>query len=218
MKYLLCMLSVAMVMFGSVSCNELKSNTKTKESGTMIKEPSVKADTATFGQGCFWCAEAIFERVNGVTSVTCGYAGGNVTNPTYEQVCAGKTGHAEVVQIIYNPDIISYDDLLKIFWQTHDPTTLNRQGADVGEQYRSIILYSNEAQKEKAEYYKNELQKSGAWDNPVVTQIVPLTKFYRAEEYHQHYYEKNPYGGYCSFVIAPKVEKFEKVFKDKLKH
>ncbi len=218
MKYLLCLLLFTFFMFGIVSCNELKSNTKTKENGTMINNPSVKTDTATFGQGCFWCAEAIFDRVNGVTSVTCGYAGGNVANPSYEQVCSGKTGHAEVVQIVYNPDIISYDDLLKIFWQTHDPTTLNRQGADVGEQYRSIILYHNEAQKEKAEYYKNELQKSGSWDNPIVTQIVPLTKFYRAEEYHQHYYEKNPYGGYCSFVIAPKVEKFEKVFKDKLKN
>lgn len=218
MKNLLYILSVILLIIGAMSCNELKSNTKTKERGTMINDPSVKTDTATFGQGCFWCAEAIFERVNGVISVTSGYAGGNVANPTYEQVCTGKTGHAEVVQIVYNPDIISYDDLLKIFWQTHDPTTMNRQGADVGEQYRSIILYNNEAQKEKAEYYKNELQKSGAWDNPVVTQIVPLTKFYRAEEYHQHYYEKNPYGGYCSFVIAPKVEKFEKVFKDKLKH
>jgi peptide-methionine (S)-S-oxide reductase len=188
-----------------------------KESGIMMNNPSVKTDTATFGQGCFWCAEAIFERVEGVISVTSGYAGGNVANPTYEQVCTGRTGHAEVVQIVYDPDKISYDDLLKIFWQTHDPTTLNKQGADVGEQYRSIILYHNEAQKEKAEFYKNELEKSGSWDKPIVTQIVPLTKFYRAEEYHQHYYEKNPYQGYCSFVIAPKVEKFEKVFKDKIK-
>ena len=168
-------------------------------------------------QGCFWCAEAIFERVKGVQSVVSGYAGGHVADPTYEQVCSGKTGHAEVVQIVYNPDVVSYDDLLQIFWKTHDPTTLNRQGADVGEQYRSIILYHNDKQKEKAEYYKNKLDKSGAWDNPIVTQIVPLTKFYKAEDYHQDYFENNPYQGYCSFVIAPKVEKFEKVFKDKLK-
>ena len=187
-----------------------------KEKNSTDITPS-KTDTATFGQGCFWCAEAIFERVEGVISVTSGYAGGHTANPTYEQVCTGTTGHAEVVQIVYNPDVVSYDDLLKIFWQTHDPTTLNRQGADVGEQYRSIILYHNEYQKEKAEYYKNELEKSGSWDKPIVTQIIPLTKFYAAEDYHQHYYEKNPYQGYCSFVIAPKVEKFEKVFKDKLK-
>lgn len=217
MKNVISILFAAFFVFTVVSCNELKSNTNIKENETVMNNPSSKTDTATFGQGCFWCAEAIFERVEGVKSVTCGYAGGNVANPTYEQVCTGKTGHAEVVQIVYDPDKISFDDLLKIFWQTHDPTTLNKQGADVGEQYRSIILYHNESQKEKAEYYKNELQKSGSWDNPIVTQIVPLTKFYRAEEYHQHYYDKNPYQGYCSFVIAPKVEKFEKVFKDKLK-
>ncbi|HSD63267.1 MAG TPA: peptide-methionine (S)-S-oxide reductase MsrA [Ignavibacteriaceae bacterium] len=217
MKNLVLILLTALAVITIVSCGESKSNTKMKENENIMNNPSSKSDTATFGQGCFWCAEAIFERVEGVISVTSGYAGGNVSNPTYEQVCTGKTGHAEVVQIVYNPDVISYDDLLKIFWQTHDPTTLNKQGADVGEQYRSIILYDNEKQKEKAEYYKNELQKSGAWDKPIVTQIVPLTKFYKAEEYHQHYYEKNPYQGYCSFVIAPKVEKFEKVFKDKLK-
>lgn len=217
MKNVISILFATFFVFTVVSCNELKSNTNIKENETVMNNPSSKTDTATFGQGCFWCAEAIFERVEGVKSVTCGYAGGNVANPTYEQVCTGKTGHAEVVQIVYDPDKISFDDLLKIFWQTHDPTTLNKQGADVGEQYRSIILYHNESQKEKAEYYKNELQKSGSWDNPIVTQIVPLTKFYRAEEYHQHYYDKNPYQGYCSFVIAPKVEKFEKVFKDKLK-
>lgn len=217
MKNVISILFAAFFVFTVVSCNELKSNTNIKENENVMNNPTSKTDTATFGQGCFWCAEAIFERVEGVKSVTCGYAGGNVANPTYEQVCTGKTGHAEVVQIVYDPDKISFDDLLKIFWQTHDPTTLNKQGADVGEQYRSIILYHNESQKEKAEYYKNELQKSGSWDNPIVTQIVPLTKFYRAEEYHQHYYDKNPYQGYCSFVIAPKVEKFEKVFKDKLK-
>jgi peptide-methionine (S)-S-oxide reductase len=218
MKNLLLIILTSLIVCGSaISCKETKSINHQKEDASMIDNPSAKTDTATFGQGCFWCSEAIFERVEGVKSVISGYAGGHVSDPTYEQVCDGNTGHAEVVQIIYDPDVISYDDLLKIFWKTHDPTTLNRQGADVGEQYRSIILYHNEKQKEKAEYYKNELQKSGAWDKPIVTQIVPLVKFYRAEDYHQDYYANNPYQGYCSFVIAPKVEKFEKVFKDKLK-
>ena len=217
MKTLLSALFITLLVLGTVRCRETQPVNKMKENESAMKNISVKTDTATFGQGCFWCAEAIFERVKGVESVISGYAGGHSPNPSYEQVCNGNTGHAEVVQIIYDPDIISYDDLLKIFWKTHDPTTLNKQGADVGEQYRSIILYHNEQQKEKAEYYKKELDKSGAWDKPIVTQIVPFTKFYNAEDYHQNYFEKNPNQGYCSFVIAPKVEKFEKVFKDKLK-
>lgn len=217
MKSILSAILTILLVISTVNCGETRSNNKMKENDMTMNNPAAITDTATFGQGCFWCAEAIFERVEGVKSVVCGYAGGHTVNPSYEEVCSGNTGHAEVVQIIYDPEVISYDDLLKIFWQTHDPTTLNKQGADVGEQYRSIILYNNEKQKEKAEYYKNELQKSGAWDKPIVTQIVPLTKFYRAEDYHQNYYEKNPYQGYCSFVIAPKVEKFEKVFKDMLK-
>ena len=216
MKSIFSAIIIVLVIFGELNCREIKSQNKMKEE-TAMDNVSVNTDTATFGQGCFWCAEAIFERVEGVKSVVSGYAGGSVPNPTYEQVCNGNTGHAEVVQIVYDPKVISYDDLLKIFWKTHDPTTLNRQGADVGTQYRSIILYHNEKQKEKAEYYKKELDKSGAWDKPIVTQIVPFTKFYRAEDYHQDYFEKNPHQGYCSFVIAPKVEKFEKVFKDKLK-
>ncbi len=216
MKSIFSAIIIVLVIFGELNCREIKSQNKMKEV-TAMDNVSVNTDTATFGQGCFWCAEAIFERVEGVKSVVSGYAGGSVPNPTYEQVCNGNTGHAEVVQIVYDPKVISYDDLLKIFWKTHDPTTLNRQGADVGTQYRSIILYHNEKQKEKAEYYKKELDKSGAWDKPIVTQIVPFTKFYRAEDYHQDYFEKNPHQGYCSFVIAPKVEKFEKVFKDKLK-
>lgn len=207
---------LVLLVFGELNCQVSSSHTKMKDE-TVMDNKSVKTDTATFGQGCFWCAEAIFERVEGVKSVVSGYAGGSVPNPTYEQVCTGNTGHAEVIQIIYDPKTVSYDDLLKIFWKTHDPTTLNRQGADVGEQYRSIILYHNDEQKEKAEYYKEELDKSGAWDKPIVTQIVPLTKFYRADDYHQDYYKNNPNQGYCAFVIAPKVEKFEKVFKDKLK-
>jgi peptide-methionine (S)-S-oxide reductase len=174
-------------------------------------------EKATFGSGCFWCTEAVFERVNGVKDVVSGYAGGTKENPTYEQVCTGKTGHAEVTQITYDPSVISYDELLQVFWKTHDPTTLNRQGNDVGTQYRSVIFYHDEEQKIKAEKYKEELNKSGAWKDPVVTEIAPLTKFYKAESYHQDYYEKNPNQGYCAFVIGPKIEKFEKVFKDKLK-
>jgi peptide-methionine (S)-S-oxide reductase len=174
-------------------------------------------EKATFGSGCFWCTEAIFDRVSGVYSVTSGYSGGKVDNPTYEAVCTGSTGHAEVVQIDYDPEEISYDELLEIFWKTHDPTTLNRQGADVGTQYRSVIFYHNDKQKEIAESYKKQLDHSGAWDKPIVTEITKLDKFYKAEEYHQEYYEKNPYQGYCSFVIAPKLDKFEKVFKEKLK-
>ncbi len=216
MKTILSAIIIVLIVFSEVNCLETGSNNKMKDEIPM-DNATAKTDTATFGQGCFWCAEAIFERVEGVKSVVSGYAGGSVPNPTYEQVCNGNTGHAEVVQIIYDPEVISYDDLLKIFWKTHDPTTLNQQGADIGTQYRSIILYHNEKQKEKAEYYKKELDKSGAWNKPIVTQIVPFTKFYRAEDYHQQYFENNPNQGYCSFVIAPKVEKFEKVFKDKLK-
>ena len=172
---------------------------------------------ATFGSGCFWCTEAVFERVEGVQSVVSGYAGGTVEYPSYKQVCTGTTGHAEVIQITYDPDIITYDELLQIFWRTHDPTTLNRQGNDVGTQYRSVIFYHDDEQKQLAEKYKEELNASGAWKDPIVTEIVPLTNFYKAEDYHQNYYENNPNQGYCSFVIAPKLEKFEKVFKEKLK-
>ena len=157
------------------------------------------------------------DRVKGVQKVISGYAGGTVENPTYEQVCTGKTGHAEVCQIIFDPSVVPFEELLKVFWKTHDPTTLNRQGADSGTQYRSVIFYHSEEQKNLAEHYKLELDKSGAWDNPVVTEISPFTKFYPAEAYHQNYFANNPTQGYCSYVIAPKVEKFEKVFKEKLK-
>lgn len=174
-------------------------------------------ETATFGSGCFWCTEAIFENLKGVQSVVSGYSGGNVPDPSYEAVCTGKTGHAEVCQITFDPGTISYDELLEVFWKTHDPTTLNRQGNDTGTQYRSVIFYHSENQKEKAEYYKEKLNESGAWKDPVITEISLFNKFYKAEDYHQHYFERNPYQGYCSFIIAPKVEKFRKVFKEKLK-
>jgi len=174
-------------------------------------------DTATFGTGCFWCTEAIFQEVEGVIKVTSGYSGGAVENPTYKEVCTGTTGHAECLNIVYDPAKISFDELLEIFWKVHDPTTLNRQGADVGTQYRSSIFYHNEAQKATAEKYKAELDKSGAWDKPIVTTLEPFVKFYAAEDYHQNYYNNNTGQGYCQFVIRPKLEKFEKVFKSKLK-
>lgn len=178
---------------------------------------TVKTDTATFGTGCFWCTEAIFERLNGVTKVISGYGGGNVPNPTYEEVCTGTTGHAECCQVIYDPSKVSYDELLEVFWKTHDPTTLNRQGNDVGTQYRSVIFYHSPEQKEKAEHYKAELDTSGAFNKPIVTAIEPYKNFYSAEDYHQKYYEYNGGQMYCRLVIAPKVDKFEKVFKNKLK-
>jgi peptide-methionine (S)-S-oxide reductase len=176
-----------------------------------------KVDTATFGNGCFWCTEAVFQQLEGVLKATSGYTGGHVKNPTYKEVCSGETGHAEALQIVYDPAKITFDDLLEVFWQTHDPTTLNRQGNDVGTQYRSAVFYHNEEQKSKAEKYKAELTKSGAWENPVVTEIVPAQLFYKAEDYHQNYYNENGSQPYCYFVVRPKVEKFRKVFKDKLK-
>jgi peptide-methionine (S)-S-oxide reductase len=178
-------------------------------------EPETKL--ATFGGGCFWCVEAVFQQLEGVVSVQSGYAGGTVDNPTYKQVCSGTTGHAEVCQIRYDPAKVSFDELLEAFWKTHDPTTLNRQGADVGTQYRSVIFYHDDQQRAQAEQRKQELDASGAWADPIVTEISPLLKFYPAEDYHQNYFRTNPQEGYCQFVIRPKLEKFEKVFADKLK-
>lgn len=178
---------------------------------------NAQTDTATFGAGCFWCVEAVFQNLEGVQSVTSGYSGGSVANPTYKEVCNGTTGHAEVCQIVYNPQKISFETLLEAFWGTHDPTTLNRQGNDVGTQYRSAIFYHSEEQKKTAEEYKAQLNKSGAWDKPLVTEIVKFEKFYPAEDYHQNYFNENGQQSYCQFVIRPKVEKFKKQFKDKLK-
>jgi peptide-methionine (S)-S-oxide reductase len=172
---------------------------------------------ATFGGGCFWCVEAIFQRLEGVEKVVSGYSGGTVDNPTYEQVCSGSTGHAEVVQITYDPAKVSYDELLEVFWKTHDPTTLNRQGNDVGTQYRSVIFYHDEDQKKLAEAYKAKLDEEDIWSRPIVTEIVPFTKFWPGEGYHQNYYNNNRSQGYCLLVITPKIEKFHKIFKDKLK-
>jgi peptide-methionine (S)-S-oxide reductase len=177
-----------------------------------------ETDTATFGTGCFWCTEAIFEELNGVLTVTSGYSGGTTRNPTYKEVCTGETGHAECVQVVYEPNKITYDDLLQVFFEVHDPTSLNRQGADIGTQYRSAIFYHNDEQKQKAEYYKKELDKSGAYAKPIVTEVTAFGKFYPAEDYHQEYYDNNKNTNpYCSVVIRPKLEKFQKVFAKKLK-
>lgn len=171
----------------------------------------------TFGAGCFWCTEAVFLNVKGVEKVVSGYSGGKVKNPSYREICTGTTGHAEVTQITYDPKVVKYEDLLEIFWNTHDPTTLNRQGADVGTQYRSVIFYNTEDERKVAEAYKVQLDKSGVFGNSIVTEISPLTNFYPAEDYHQNYYALNPNQGYCQYVIRPKVEKFKKQFADHLK-
>jgi peptide-methionine (S)-S-oxide reductase len=173
-------------------------------------------EIATFGTGCFWCTEAVFQQLKGVISVVSGYSGGHVENPSYEQVTTGRTGHAEVCQIEFNPDQISFEELLEVFFQTHDPTTLNRQGNDVGPQYRSVIFYHSEEQRKIAERVKDELEANKTFKNPIVTEITAFSKFYAAEDYHQNYFRNNPNQGYCRYVIAPKVDKFEKVFKLKL--
>ncbi len=171
---------------------------------------------ATFGAGCFWCVEPIFEEVDGVLTVDTGYSGGDIENPTYEQVCSGKTEHAEVVQLTYDPERVSYEKLLKVFWSLHDPTQVDRQGADVGRQYRSVIFYHDQEQKDLAESYKAELDASGAWGSPIMTEIAPFKGFYKAEENHQDFYRRNPQSAYCQMVIVPKLEKFREVFGEKV--
>ncbi|HDR89970.1 MAG TPA: peptide-methionine (S)-S-oxide reductase [Bacteroidetes bacterium] len=174
-------------------------------------------DTATFGAGCFWCVEAVFQELKGVERVVSGYSGGAVKNPSYREVTTGRTGHAEVVQIIYDPSVIGYDELLEVFWSVHDPTTLNRQGADVGSQYRSVVFWHNEEQRDLAERYREKLDRSGAFSKPIVTEISPYTEFYPAEEYHQEYFLNNQNQPYCRIVIRPKMEKFREVFSNKLR-
>lgn len=172
-------------------------------------------DVATVGGGCFWCIEAVYSELNGVVKAESGYSGGTVSNPSYEDVCTDETGHAEVVQVTFDPKVISYKEILQVFFSVHDPTTLNRQGADVGTQYRSVIFYHNESQKKIAEEVMSEMAK--VWTSPLVTQLAPLDKFYRAEEYHQQYFRNNPSQGYCQMVIHPKLAKFRKQHHDKLK-
>jgi len=182
-----------------------------------FSEQNKNVEQATLGGGCFWCTEAIFLRLNGVEEVKSGYSGGKIKNPSYREVCTGRTGHAEVIQITFDPKIISFAEILEVFFATHDPTTLNRQGNDIGTQYRSVIFYHNEEQKKIAEKVLSLLEKDKVYDNPVVTEITPFSNFYLAEDYHNNYFEQNPAQPYCQFVIAPKVEKFQKIFKEKLK-
>ncbi len=176
-----------------------------------------QTETITLGGGCFWCLEAVYDRMRGVVDVVSGYAGGHVPNPTYKEVCRGATGHAEVVQVTFDPEQVSLRDILAVFFTIHDPTTLNRQGNDVGTQYRSAIFYHNEAQKEVAEAFVRELEAEKVWENPIVTEITPLDTFYEAEDYHQEYYENNPYQPYCVYVVAPKVQKFREKFAEKVR-
>ncbi len=182
-----------------------------------MPKSSEELQLATFGSGCFWCTEAFFLKVNGVESVASGYSGGKVKNPTYREVCTGSTGHAEVIQLTYDPKKVSFEELLEVFWNTHDPTTLNRQGADEGTQYRSVVFYHSEEQKRLAEQYKKQLETSHVYKSPIVTEVSPYTVFYKAEDYHQDYYALNPNQGYCQYVIRPKIEKFKKQFAAKLK-
>lgn len=191
-----------------LSCNGQETKTTTKKG----KMENKNLEYATFGGGCFWCVEACFDMLNGVESVTSGYSGGTKENPTYEEVCTGTTGHAEVVQIAFDPKVISFSQILEAFWFLHDPTQLNRQGNDIGTQYRSVIFYHSEKQKEEAEISMKNSEKSGKWNGKYVTQIVPFAKFWSAETYHQNYYDINPNQPYCSAVVGPKVAKFKKHF------
>jgi len=208
---------IAFVLAISINACAQPQKKESNKQKPQIKSSSMGTETITFGSGCFWCTEAIFQQVKGVEKVVSGYSGGHVVNPTYEQVCDKNTGHAEVCQLTFDPSQVSVDELLEIFWQTHDPTTLNQQGNDVGPQYRSVVFYHNEMQKQRADFFLNELSKSGAYEKPIVTTIEPYKNFYKAENYHQDYYKQNGSQPYCYFVIRPKVEKFEKAFKDKMK-
>lgn len=189
-----------------ISLNLMGNNAKNKQ-----------MEVATFGGGCFWCVEAIFDRVKGVEKVVSGYSGGHISNPDYKMVTSGTSGHAEVIQITFDPELVSFIELLEIFFKTHDPTTLNRQGADIGTQYRSVILYHNQQQKEEAIRVIDQLGLEGIWNQPIITTVDPFEVFYSAEKYHQDYFENNRNQGYCRVVINPKLEKFEKVFSEKLK-
>ncbi len=207
---ILCMAEARGAVPEQLSGNHLQSNHH-----NFIEMPNDKK--ITLGAGCFWCVEAVFKRVEGVSSAVSGYSGGRKDEASYRIVSSGETNHAEVVQITYDPDIITIDALLEIYWRTHNPTTLNRQGADVGPQYRSVIFYHDDYQRERAEYFKKKLDETGIFDDPIVTEITPLDTFYEAEEYHQNYFERNPDQGYCQIVIRPKLDKFKSLFEEKLR-
>ncbi len=208
------LLSVLLPLFG---CAQNKNNTTVNKQEMTENIDSMQLDTATFGAGCFWCVEAVFQQMKGVHKVESGYAGGQVKNPSYKEVCTGTTGHAEVARIWFDPSVIGYETLLEIFWHSHDPTTLNRQGADKGTQYRSVIYYHNEAQKATAMASKDSTDASGLWPDPIVTEISAVPVYYPAEDYHQNYLENNPNQPYCSAVVGPKVQKVRKKFKNLLK-
>ncbi|MDC1068343.1 peptide-methionine (S)-S-oxide reductase MsrA [Candidatus Kapabacteria bacterium] len=204
---------IIFIFFGVISCD----SKEFQKFGDEKVEDLSKLSQATLGAGCFWCVEAVFQRLEGVKKVVSGYSGGHVENPTYEEICGKTTGHAEVARIYFDSTIVSFTEILEVFWKTHDPTTLNQQGNDKGPQYRSAVFYHDLEQKKVAENLKKELSDANIWNNKIVTEISELINFYEAENYHQNYYENNPNQGYCSFVITPKLEKFEKVFRDKIK-
>jgi peptide-methionine (S)-S-oxide reductase len=206
-------LLISMLLF---SCADVKGDLEHKSKQNNM-QGSKTMETATFGAGCFWCVEAMFESLKGVDSAVSGYSGGHVKKPTYKEVCNGTTGHAEVIQVHFDPSIITYEELLEAFFLAHDPTTLNRQGADVGTQYRSVIYYHNPEQEKLAREYTDKLERSGAFSDPIVTEISAFDVFYAAEDYHQEYFALNPDQPYCSRVVGPKLDKFRKVFKAKLK-
>jgi len=217
LRWLLVIIGLAVVGVALFLSGAGTGTNQAEHQGEDVSMGMAQLDTATFAAGCFWCVEAVFQNLNGVQSVASGYTGGTAENPSYEEVCSGSTGHAEACQIVYDPKIITYAELLEVFWKTHDPTTLNRQGNDSGTQYRSAIFYHSEDQKKQAEHYKSELDSSGAFDAPIVTEIAPFTKFYKAENYHQNYFNEHGAQPYCLLVIRPKVEKFKKAFGEKLK-
>lgn len=207
-------ISILFLCVNNISCAQKVNENEMKKTG---EHTGSNLEVATFGAGCFWCTEAVFERLDGVGKVISGYSGGHTKNPSYKEVCSGTTGHVEVCQIYYDPAMISFHELLDVFWHTHDPTALNRQGNDIGPQYRSVIYYNSEEQKHIAEESKRAVDASGTFTDPIVTEISPLINFYEAENYHQDYFDNNPNQPYCSFVIAPKVNKLKAKYSDKLK-
>ena len=217
MKYFTPIITLALLLQCTYNSGKEMDRMSSSEPASENEYSGNDHDTITLGAGCFWCVEAIFDQLKGVVSVESGYSGGHVKNPGYREVCTGKTGHAEVCQVVYDPSVIRFEEILEVFFQTHDPTTLNRQGADVGTQYRSAIFYHTDEQRKIAESVKADLDKAGVWPNPIVTEISPYESFYKAEDYHQEYFENNGEAPYCRAVIQPKVEKFKKVFADRLK-
>ena len=212
-----CLGIISMAISGAFSGPAAAEGSNNQENTAAVTVQEETKSMATFGGGCFWCVEAVFQELDGVSDVTSGYMGGQVENPTYRDVCNGTTGHAEVCQITYDPEKVSYQKLLEVFFATHDPTTLNRQGADSGTQYRSVVFYHDDEQKQIAETIKKKLDEAGAYNNPVVTEITSASTYYLAEDYHQDYFSINPQQPYCSGVIAPKMAKFRKVFQNNLK-